>query len=53
MLDKLHYDKYNRKFGKDGIHKPIDWSEYHDEIEKFKFEYIFSHMIKKEITEKS
>lgn len=53
MLDKLHYDRYNKKFGNDGVHKPIDWSELSTEIENFKHEYIFSNMISKEINNKS
>lgn len=53
MLDKLHYEKYNRKFGKDGIHKPLEWPEMEEEIEQFKREFIFSNIVKKEVTGKS
>ena len=53
MLDKLHYDKYNRKFGADGIHKSLEWTELSDEIESFKHEHIFSNIIRKEIEQKS
>lgn len=53
MLDKLHYDKYNRKYGKDGIHKPIEWPELEEEIEAFKHEYIFSNIVRKELTKNS
>lgn len=53
MLDKLHYEKYNRKYGKDGIHKPLEWTEFENEIESFKHEHIFSNMVKKEIKNKS
>ena len=28
MLDKVHYDRYNKRFGNDGIHDPIDWDAY-------------------------
>jgi tRNA pseudouridine38-40 synthase len=52
MLEQLHYDKYDRKFGKDGVHKPIQWPELVDEMEKFKHEYIFSNIVQKEIKEK-
>ena len=52
MLDKLHYDKYDRKYGNDGVHKPINWPELAEEIEKFKHEHIFSNMVQKEITKK-
>ncbi|CAF1040105.1 unnamed protein product [Brachionus calyciflorus] len=53
MLDKLHYDKYNKKFGKDGIHEPIEWSHLEQEIENFKHEYIFTNIIQKEKEKKS
>lgn len=52
MLDQLHYDKYDRKYGKDGVHRPISWPELADTIETFKHEYIFSHMIRKEMEDK-
>ena len=41
MLDKLHYDTYNRKFGNDGLHQPLDWDDYKEEMEKFKLEQVF------------
>jgi tRNA pseudouridine38-40 synthase len=53
MLNKLHYDKYNRKYGKDGIHKPLEWPELEERIETFKHEYIFSNIIKKETSKSS
>jgi len=53
MLNKLHYDKYNRKYGKDGIHKPLEWPELEERIETYKHEYIFSNIIKKETSKSS
>lgn len=53
MLDKLHYDKYNKKFGKDGIHEPLHWTELEEQIEIFKHEFIFSNIIRKEKEKKS
>lgn len=53
MLNKLHYDKYNRKYGKDGYHKALEWPELEQEIEAFKHEHIFSNIIRKEITKSS
>jgi hypothetical protein len=40
MLDKLHYDTYNRKFGNDGVHQPLDWDDYKQEMETFKKEQV-------------
>lgn len=53
MLDKLHYEKYNKKFGQDGVHQALDWSEHQTEIDNFKHENIFSNIIEKEISKKS
>ena len=49
----MHYDKYNRKYGKDGIHKPLEWPELEQEIETFKHEHIFSNIIRKELNKNS
>ena len=40
MLDKLHYDSYNRKFGNDGMHQPLDWDDYKEEMEAFKLDQV-------------
>jgi len=24
-ITQLHYDAYNKRFGSDGVHEPIDW----------------------------
>lgn len=53
MLDKLHYDKYNKKFGNDGLHEPLNWSSLEEEIENFKHEFIYSNIILKEREQKS
>ena len=53
IFQKLHYDKYNRKYGNDGLHSPLDWPELEKEIEDFKQDYIFSNIIRREIQEKS
>jgi hypothetical protein len=49
MLDKLHYDTYNRKFGNDGMHTPLDWDDYKDEMETFKHEQVFANIARTEI----
>ncbi|XP_048241100.1 tRNA pseudouridine synthase A-like isoform X2 [Haliotis rufescens] len=51
MLEQLHYDGYNKRFGKDGMHEALDWSEYEDVLENFKKEHILSHIVKSEIEE--
>jgi len=53
VLDRTHYDLYNKRFGSDGIHKAIDWENYKSEINDFKKQYIFSEIINTEKNEKS
>ncbi|XP_025093727.1 tRNA pseudouridine synthase A-like [Pomacea canaliculata] len=48
FLDKLFFDGYNKKFGKDGIHEPMEWDEYQEALEKFKEERVLSHISKAE-----
>ena len=28
VLEQLHYDAYNKKYGSDGFHEKMDWSEF-------------------------
>lgn len=49
FLDKLFYDGYNKKFGKDGIHEPINWDKYQETLERFKEEHILSNIVKSEV----
>ncbi|CAF3444549.1 unnamed protein product [Rotaria sp. Silwood1] len=53
VLEKLHYDRYDKKFGKDGQHEALTWEQAETEITKFKEDVIVPHIIKKEITDKS
>lgn len=48
VLEKLHYDGYNKRFGNDGIHDPLVWDEYQEEMDKFKKEFILSNIVQKE-----
>ncbi|VDI18684.1 tRNA pseudouridine38-40 synthase [Mytilus galloprovincialis] len=51
-LEQPHYDNYNKKYGTDGIHAPLDWVDEQDAITKFKEEYIYSDIMKTEKDEK-
>lgn len=52
VLEDVHYDKYNKKFGNDGMHTPLTWNEVDKELEAFRKEKIFSKIIDTEISEK-
>ncbi|UJR30942.1 hypothetical protein I4U23_018454 [Adineta vaga] len=53
VLQKLHYDRYDKKFGSDGQHETLTWEEVENEVTKFKEEIIIPHIVKKEIADKS
>lgn len=53
MLEEVHFEKYNRKFGGDGHHEPIEWSAEADKIDDFKNEHIYPVIVNTEIKEKS
>ncbi|XP_071549398.1 pseudouridylate synthase 1 homolog [Panulirus ornatus] len=52
VLEEPHYDKYNKRYGSDGIHEPLNWDEASQRIEKFREVYIDSSIVKSEIKEK-
>ena len=53
MLEDVHYDKYNQKFGGDGVHEPISWSRWSDRVAEFKEKVIHPVMIETEKKEGS
>lgn len=53
MLEEVHFDKYNRKFGGDGHHEPLEWNEVADKIDDFKNKYIYSEIVETELKEQS
>ncbi|KAG8185810.1 hypothetical protein JTE90_002035 [Oedothorax gibbosus] len=53
MLEELHYDWYNSKYGSDGMHDALKWEEYDEVIETFKKEKICSNIAQSEREEKS
>ncbi|PSN34496.1 tRNA pseudouridine synthase A [Blattella germanica] len=53
VLEEVHYDKYNQRFGNDGIHDPLVWSEVETDVSTFKEKFIFPTIIESEAEEKS
>lgn len=53
MLEEAHFDRYNRKYGGDGYHEPIEWEAQNDAIDKFKEEYIYPVVVETELKERS
>ncbi|XP_072000521.1 pseudouridylate synthase 1 homolog [Engystomops pustulosus] len=53
VLERVHFEKYNRRFGNDGLHDSLDWAEEEEQIEAFKKSHIYPSIIQTEIEEKS
>ncbi|XP_038619093.1 tRNA pseudouridine synthase A [Tachyglossus aculeatus] len=53
VLERVHFESYNRRFGNDGLHEPLDWAEEEEKMTVFKEQYIYSTIIKTEMEEKS
>ncbi|KAG8455978.1 hypothetical protein GDO86_001968 [Hymenochirus boettgeri] len=53
VLERVHFEKYNRRFGNDGFHESLDWTEEEEKIEAFTKEYINPTIIQTELEEKS
>jgi tRNA pseudouridine38-40 synthase len=53
VLDRLHYEAYNRRFGTDGMHEKIDWDEYQEQIDRFVDSHIYPTIYNTEKEDKS
>lgn len=53
MLEEVHYEKYNKRFGNDGIHEPLDWSSSKDNVEQFKKHMVYDDILQTEAKERS
>uniref|UniRef100_A0A452I5M5 Pseudouridylate synthase 1 homolog n=1 Tax=Gopherus agassizii TaxID=38772 RepID=A0A452I5M5_9SAUR len=53
VLEKVHFEKYNRRFGNDGLHEPLEWTEEEEEITVFKEQHIYPTIINTEREEQS
>ena len=52
MLQAVHFDMYNEKFGIDGVHEVLEWPECELLVEKFKEDFIFPNMVRGEKEDK-
>lgn len=53
VLERVHFEKYNRRFGNDGLHEPLEWTEEEEKIAVFKEQYIYPTIINTEREERS
>lgn len=52
MLEFVHYDRYNNRYGSDGMHNKLLWEKENEKVNCFAEEYIFPNIINTEIGEK-
>lgn len=52
MLEFVHYDRYNNRYGSDGVHEKLLWEEEKEKVDEFAERYIFPTIIDTEINEK-
>ncbi|XP_078193939.1 pseudouridylate synthase 1 homolog isoform X10 [Callithrix jacchus] len=53
VLERVHFEKYNQRFGNDGLHEPLDWAQEEGKVAAFKEEYIYPTIIGTERNERS
>lgn len=52
VLDQVHYDRYNERYGADGMHDALTWETEEANIQQFIDEYIFPNIVNEERREK-
>ncbi|XP_067615117.1 pseudouridylate synthase 1 homolog [Eurosta solidaginis] len=52
VLDTVHYERYNNRYGSDGIHAPLLWTKQEDEIKEFIERYIYANIYETEHKER-
>ncbi|XP_072323197.1 pseudouridylate synthase 1 homolog [Scyliorhinus torazame] len=53
VLDTVHFEKYNSRFGNDGVHEALEWRDIEEQILGFKEDHIYPTIVKTEIEEQS
>ncbi|XP_038046355.1 tRNA pseudouridine synthase A-like [Patiria miniata] len=48
VLESVHYDVYNRRWGSDGMHEALTWDDCKDDLEAFKKEHIYPTIVSTE-----
>ena len=52
VLDTVHYERYNDRYGQDGIHNPLTWEQQESEIQEFIEKKIFDNIYRTECEQK-
>ncbi|XP_068561979.1 pseudouridylate synthase 1 homolog [Cebidichthys violaceus] len=53
VLERVHFDRYNKRFGGDGLHERLDWDGEEEAIKGFKEAHIYPTIVETECQEGS
>ncbi|XP_056288520.1 tRNA pseudouridine synthase A [Pseudoliparis swirei] len=53
VLERVHFDRYNKRFGGDGLHERLDWDSEEETIKAFKEAHIYPTIVETECQEGS
>uniref|UniRef100_A0A3Q3XG22 Pseudouridylate synthase 1 homolog n=1 Tax=Mola mola TaxID=94237 RepID=A0A3Q3XG22_MOLML len=53
VLERVHFDRYNKRFGDDGLHERLEWDRQEDAIQAFKEAHIYPTIVETERQEGS
>lgn len=53
VLERVHFDRYNRRFGGDGLHPPLEWEQQQQATQAFKEAHIYPSIVETELREQS
>ncbi|TSK72087.1 tRNA pseudouridine synthase A, mitochondrial [Bagarius yarrelli] len=53
VLERVHFDRYNKRFGGDGLHETLEWEQEEAAIAAFKEAHIYPSIVETECEEKS
>ncbi|XP_040587397.1 tRNA pseudouridine synthase A isoform X3 [Mesocricetus auratus] len=53
VLERVHFEKYNQRFGSDGLHEPLDWAQEEGKVAAFKEQHIYPTIVSTERDERS
>lgn len=53
VLERVHFDRYNRRFGGDGLHPPLEWEQEQQAAQAFKDAHIHPSIVETELREQS
>ncbi|KAM9820660.1 pseudouridylate synthase 1 homolog [Neosynchiropus ocellatus] len=53
VLERVHFERYNKRFGRDGFHELLEWDQEDDAIMAFKKAHIYPTIVETEIQEGS